>query len=211
MSEKRNLSSLNDDIDDVGLQIDNMTQEYLQSLTKSMSQDELESQENEQSKTQSPDENNNDTHPRSKRSRKPTDRFGLTEDEEENDDLLFDQIDAKTNSNKATDIHVTTEKSDIQKNDSIDPAIVSQLTPGEQILFKKLVDLSTDVKVLQKTVVELELRQGKVEVETHNLNSADGALLLEIGLPLANEENINDFNDKLKKKSFWLIVVGIFN
>lgn len=197
MSDKRNFASANNDADDIDDQVNGMMQNYLQSQSK------IQPDENEQSETQSVDINNNNK--RAKRIRKQIDRYGLTE-EEENYDSLFDQISAQTSSDKATDSCVSTEKSD----DCTNSAILSQLTPGEQMLFKKLIEISTDVKVLMKTVVGMELRQEKAEAETHNLNLVDNALLLEIGLPLANEEKINDFNNKLKNKAFWSTVVGIF-
>lgn len=198
MSDKRNFNSLNDCGDDVDLQVNGMIQGFWKS------QSESQEKENEQIV-----ENNNDTNQRSKRSRKQPNRYGSTE-EDENDDLLMDEIDAQSNSNEVSVALVTTEKSSTQQNDCIEPAILSQLTPGEQILLKKLIEVSTDVKVLQKTVVQLELRQGQHEVETHSLNSADSAVLLELGLPLANEDDINNFNNKLKTKTFWSMVVGIF-
>lgn len=201
MSDKRNFASLANDTD-VDSQINLMMNTFLESHSGGQTE------ENEQSETQSVDKNNNDTLHRPKRPRKNIDRYGLTEDEE-NDDSLFDQIDAQTSSNEATDTCPTTEKLDTQPNECIDPSLASQLTIGEKILFQKLIEVSTHIKVLQKTLLELELNQRKAEIATQNLNSVDDALLQQIGLPLANEENITDFNNKLKKKTFWTIVVSI--
>lgn len=201
MSGKRNFGALNVDlrVDDDDLRANSTMDELLQSQSESQND-----KENDQPESQSADDNQ-----RAKRSRKQTDRFGLTE-EEQNDDSLFDEIDKDTSSKEATDTDVTTQKSDTQQSVCVDPP-PSQLTSGEQIILEKLIEVSTHVKMFQKAVVNMELRLEKAEGETHNLNSVDDALLLEIGLPLTQEEQIVDFNNKLKKKSFWSIVVGVFD
>lgn len=202
MSGKRNFGALNVDlrVDDDDLRANSTMDELLQSQSESQND-----KENDQPESQNADDNQQ----RAKRSRKQTDRFGLTE-EEQNDDSLFDEIDKDTSSKEATDTDVTTQKSDTQQSVCVDPPS-SQLTSGEQIILEKLIEVSTHVKMLQKAVVNMELRLEKAEGETHNLNSVDDALLLEIGLPLTQEEQIVDFNNKLKKKSFWSIVVGVFD
>lgn len=199
MTDKRDFASLANDTD-IDSRIDTMIGQFLESQAGGQTE------ENELSETQSFDENNNDANQRPKRPRKQINRYGLTEDEE-NDDSLFDQIDAQTN--ETTETCPTTDKLDTQPTECIDPSIASKLTFGEKILFQKLIEVSTDIKVLQKSLLVLELNQRKAEITTHNLNSVDDELLQQIGLPLANEENMTDFNNKLKKKAFWTVVVGI--
>lgn len=195
MSNKRNLNSLNTDSDDVDFQVDQMVNQYWQSGSE---------KENEepQSETQ-----------RSKRSRKQTDRFGLA-DIEPNDDTLFDQIDDQTSSNEIDEQTSSNELLSVEQLDTQqDRTYLSSLhlSSGEQILLKKLVEISTDVKVLQKSLVEMEIKLANMKAETHNLNPTDEALLLEIGLPLNNEQDIIEFDQKLKSKPFWLIVVIIYD
>lgn len=192
MTEKRNLASLSDDFD---------------------------FEEDEQT----------DITPKLKRNRKQPNRFGSTEDET-NDDHLLDEIDREIEREIVREINRENDKENDKENyketgTESNPNIVTDaglsaqslnnqsdtaiLTAGEKILLKKLNEISTDVKVLQKTLVEMELKMEKVKTETHNLKSVDESLLLDIGLPLTTEERIIDFNNKLKNKPFWLGVVSI--
>lgn len=167
------------------------------------------------SKRSAVDTNNNK---RTKRLRSQTQRFGVFEFEE-NDDSLLDELETSSQKQTKTAYAVGVDENtppiatNSQKVDE-DPAL-NLLSPGEKILYKKMIELHADVKVLQRTVVTMEVRNSDCDSKKHGKRKELGVINEEqlqlLGLPLVDENGITGFDTKLKKKEFYDKVVSVLS
>lgn len=120
-----------------------------------------------------------------------------------NDDHLFEKAAsnrAQTNSTEAVDKNANVHKH---------ADMLQHLTQGEKVLFQMLMDMRTEVKVLQKTMINIELNYGsnndnkRVEYGIISKNELE-----QLGLPLTDENGIIGFNTRLKGKKFFDEVVS---
>lgn len=113
---------------------------------------------------------------------------------DKNDDDKFESIiEITTDADK--DVH-TSENQEISEND--------ELSPGEKILFRMICDLSKEVKVLNKTVASMEVKQHTIhdvsqKIEIDRMNSMQ---LEQLGLPLKSEGAIKKFEADLENEDF---------
>lgn len=101
---------------------------------------------------------------------------------------------------------VDPEKRCNENTDSTDS--IATMSPGEKVIFKMLLDLAADVKVLKSHVVSCS-STGSVNNITSVIKTVQLTKLREIGLPLLNKENMGKFNYDLLKEEFKNKVVSI--
>lgn len=160
---------------------------------------------------------------KSSRSRKQTAWFGHRE-HETNDDALFDDIDRRKQ-NQSTEEQALTASKKCEENgsataDSVNTSHItnadtnnnrlSVLTPGEKILLEYIMELKKEMTVLQRSVVGVEVRLNERLAparEMSEFTKIDDDELQVVGLPLSNESDLNEFENKLKKKDFFTQVV----
>lgn len=147
-------------------------------------------------------QNEKSTEMLSKRKCTRTQTLDSSSEDETNDDQLFE--DAIKESQSKEDIVVgETEKntppSEAKKEEG---NALSLLTPGEKLLYKILMDLRTDVKVIQKTIINAELKNCHTESKRKEYGVVEKERLQRFGLPLTDENSVIGFNIKLKEKKF---------
>lgn len=81
-------------------------------------------------------------------------------------------------------------------------------SPGEKILFQKMLDLMAELKVVQKGVMELTAQVSKHATVTENdsekgLKRLKRDELVDLGLPLKNLTQLKNFDRKLKEDDFY--------
>lgn len=80
------------------------------------------------------------------------------------------------------------------------------MSPGEQILFRKIIELSADVKSLQQSIIEIQTNK-HVNSKTATINPADDKEVKALGLPITNETSMQEFEKNLQKTDFYTRVV----
>lgn len=136
-----------------------------------------------------------------------------------NDDAFFEEIQSKTQTELQISIELEQSKDSSvnpveQATSSISSNIqLSSLTPGENILLEHIIKLQTELTVLQKSIVRLEVildERKKPASEISDFNKINDDEQQKLGLPLLSESSLIDFDAKLKKKEFFAQVVRIF-
>lgn len=93
--------------------------------------------------------------PNSKRKRTAVVRYGSRE-EDENDDAIFLDITSGLNISINNEATTTEEMEPSNSNDSvIEMAETIIMSPGEKIIYEKLLDLSIEINLVQKSIVDL--------------------------------------------------------
>lgn len=126
-------------------------------------------------------------------------------DSDENDDTIFESIVEIANAAK--------DRSDKNQSDNEDAQQTSEneqlngqdrLSPGEKILYRMICNLSKEVKVLNKTVTLMEVKQSSVYDMSEKIGIVrmDLTNLKHLGLPLKSEETIKKFEADLDKDDF---------
>lgn len=154
------------------------------------------------------------------RLRKSTDRFGLRENET-NDDALFDDVHSKIQTEHAEEPTLTASNDGKSDGSATSVAsatspitnnsLMSVMTPGEKILFEEIMRLKKEVTVLQKNVVGIEVKLDERLIpasETPEFEKLDDDELQVLGLPLSNQSGLAEFESKLKQKDFYAQVVS---
>lgn len=77
------------------------------------------------------------------------------------------------------------------------------LSAGEKILYSKMIDMMTELKVLQKNVMELRDGNRMMKQNDMPLKKLKREQLIEFGLPLKNEKELINFDTKLKDNEFY--------
>ncbi|XP_055306816.1 uncharacterized protein LOC129571072 [Sitodiplosis mosellana] len=159
------------------------------------------------------DQNNNDLP--AKRLRNKTQKYGQLE-YEMNDDHLFKELEASSQT-LAEEVDENTPPNAIDSQmDQQDDPMKKLLSPGEMILYNKIMQIHADVKVLQRSVVGFEVRciesenTQKQQSKIKKLGKVTDEQLQQLNLPLTDENGITGFNTKLKKKDFYDKVYKIF-
>lgn len=162
-----------------------------------------------------------------KRVRTQTNRFGTTEFEE-NDDELFEEIhrsDGNSEATKTTDLNGV--EDDLTRNDSSqgdedslansgknaknhvgDSAVneLSIMSPGEKVIYRKLIKLAANVKIFQQGFIEIQTNEHKYS-KTATIEAANVVELKKLGLPLQNGEALQQFDKDLQNTEFYTKVV----
>lgn len=90
-----------------------------------------------------------------------------------------------------------------KKDDNIVSAL-DVMSPGERIIFQRLLEMAADIRVLKSLVVDNPLNGDT----SQPIRRVDDAKLLEIGLPLGEKENLGKFEYDLLKEEFRASVVS---
>lgn len=174
------------------------------------------------------DENNNDAlipAKRSKRLKSKPKRYGVFDDDL-NDDYFFEQVTMNLSENqsqsKSADAEAEEEEEGDKEKENTSPCEpisereqgdpdLQLLSPGQKILYRMLMEIKTDVKVLQRTMVNMEVMISDGNAKKKNNKPGDIRIeeLHDFSLPLNDENSITDFNSKLKQKDFYEKVVSI--
>lgn len=195
------------------MSLENIASVVISSADESESQTLLST--NHSSKRLNSDENNNTQ--LSQRSRKKTKIFGQLENEINDDDLL-EKLNSSQPASKSVDvveIDENTPPEAAQSQNQRGDSVLKVLSPGERILFAKLMELQTDIKVLQKTLVQMEVKNILLDASNNSkkqdkLGVIKDEKLQRLDLPLEDEIGITGFDSKLKSKNFYDEVVSQF-
>lgn len=77
------------------------------------------------------------------------------------------------------------------------------LSPAEKILYLKMIDLMAELKVIQKGITELQVASKITKQNDTTLKRLKRDQLVELGLPLENETQMENFESKLKVDDFY--------
>lgn len=130
----------------------------------------------------------------------PAERIGTTE-ALTSDDVLFDHADKER---QETLIEVQTGETVVshreESNDrNIECALLETMSPGEKIIFKRLLDMAADIKVLRTQILEISApKNGNGRPN----KAIDRDELMEIGLPLVDKTTMDKFEENLFEKCF---------
>lgn len=132
----------------------------------------------------------NDKQPSSepnRRIRRAVNRYGVAESDI-NDDAMFD--DADLSSNMCVETQSQSSSQSEQDED------LSVLSPGQSLIYKKLCKLEVYYKRLDDRLRNVELHTVSSNAK-QPIKRLDKASLVEYGLPLKLEQNLNDFESSL--------------
>lgn len=182
--------------------------------TVSLSQESNDAPTSDNAKRKLDRNNNESTQPakRSTRLRSKPQRYGQLESDL-NDDTFFEEMkELSQTQSKADDEQVVKEHtppcdSNTQKEQG--DSVMKLLSPGQTVLYEMIMKIHTDVKVIQRTLVKMEVissdSNGKKNGELSDIRNEE---LHGIDLPLIDENSITSFNSKLKLKDFYDKVVS---
>lgn len=140
------------------------------------------------------------------------DRYGITE-EEVNDDERFvsanrknqdDLVQTQTTSEAEAESESISETVLNTENDENEISKISDLmSPGEKLIFKRLLEMAADIKVLKSLAVDT------IHGVTQTIKSPERLQLLEIGLPLKEVSHLGKFEYEVTKEEFRTKAVSI--
>lgn len=143
---------------------------------------------------------------KSKRARTQPTRLG-TGEYEDNDDAMFERIieeETQTNDGSSSTSSVATgDCSSIgDKDDSNANSDVNLMSPGEQLIFRKLIEIDASIKVLQRSIVEIRT-DANYQIKVPTVNSPNATEIKELGLPLQNEKSFQEFDKKIQNMDLY--------
>lgn len=105
--------------------------------------------------------------------------------------------------------HADNINSQIDSSKQQDQSQWSLLSPGEKVLFYKIIEMTKEIKILQRAVtgIQVNCNHAKKLAEKLEIGSVNDAAMQELGLPLCDEKQIVEFNKKLENADFFSKVV----
>lgn len=142
----------------------------------------------------------------SARSKQLTRRFGISETDENDDDLFVaaDLGDPDEQLDSVVIISTETTVSDPLQQPNVNAMSMddtSALSPGELIIYRKLCKVESDCNRLEKRLRSIE-ENVEINKAKEPVNQLDKATLLEFGLPMKTEQALNDFEFNLLNVEF---------
>lgn len=161
----------------------------------------------------------NDSEPSQKRKRIQTDFYGQREDDK-NDDSIFDKVEEEINTskNQSDTLQTVAEiESNIVSQDSASKSpldcnpvpLVMNLSPFERILLDRLIDIQSDMAILKKQMLEINVKMCEKFTENTEIRVVDDKKLLALGLPLNSAEHLDNFEKNLLEEEFCKQVVSL--
>lgn len=95
-----------------------------------------------------------------------------------------------------------------QENTDSTAVLTTSMSPGEKVIFKILVDLAADIKVLKSHIVSCDSTTSKKEIK-RGIRPIESSILVGIGLPLKKSEDLGRFNFNLLKEEFRTETVSV--
>lgn len=165
---------------------------------------------------------------KAKRTTSNINRLGVQE-YELNDDAFFDGV-QKQQTDHAADVEIigenienitpnlsadenSVEKAAKESSQKIDKSSLEMMSPGEKILYGKILDVLTELKVVRGVVSDLTAQYVEQIVKTNekSLTKLKKDQLVELGLPLENVAQMKTFESKLKNDDFYKQTVNSFS
>lgn len=179
------------------------------------------------------DDDNSIARTKSKRDTATIERLGVAEYEANDDDLFESIRQQQHENNGAADVdmngkdnenitpkspaeldndtangHQTNNENSVgittnRKNKKINETYEQMMSPGEQIIYAKLLDMIAELKLVQKSVSELSAKQPYVKENEKCLKQLKRNELIEVGLPIENLTQMESFERKLQDDVFY--------
>lgn len=82
------------------------------------------------------------------------------------------------------------------------------MSPGELIIYRKIMEITANIKVLQQSMIEIHTDGRNLSAKTTTVKQANEEQVKLIGLPLQSEESLKQFDIKLNDMNFYNKVVS---